>query len=624
MEEQSIILKIKSLYTLRNIESYIKDEYLLYKMIFKSKSVQSKLNITLDNYKALYLKKQYNFNLNQFFYAEKNDLNENLNTFLKRYNITKNILELYIIYYYKDKMNEIKTVNKNRFDNYLQKIDINSPFFDFLITKDFFSELFLIVINITNLKQNGLNKDYTSRFNKLNNMNTKYSLYIIFETYKDLDYFHELNFINKNLKKLELDGGDKQNDCNILFKTLFGFNELFENLLFLNLKSYSYDKIKSQTFQNINNLKSLNELELSDFSFDEKVVLDLPNLKKLKLSKCNNISLSEDLCLSLDSLNINLSEIQDKLLYMPNLEFYSGIYVEEAENIVDFRKCKKLKVLFLLVSVPDFLEKIDIPLEYLSFNNIYSKKEEIEAIKKIISLNKLKEANIILTKLNNDDILNIPGINTSLTSLYIQSNNLSLDNLQNKFPNLTKISIKNFSSSSDSSSLKIKENQKSKINEFYINNEGNNNAEFSCGQIKDLISVTFKFKKELKNINKFFPIFIHKPKVNFESLRNLSFSYDYPIKISIINNMFDNLDKMPKLKYLYLSFISKELKKNIYMKYIGKVLSLDVVDIYLIGKLDESAHFNQYYSMNELRQLFPNIDYSKKINIDISKINKFN
>jgi hypothetical protein len=108
MEEHSIILRIKSLYTLRNIESYIKDEYLLYKMIFKSKSVQSKLNITLDNYKALYLKKQYNFNLNQFFYAEKNDLNENLNTFLKRYNITKSILELYIIYYYKDKMNKKK------------------------------------------------------------------------------------------------------------------------------------------------------------------------------------------------------------------------------------------------------------------------------------------------------------------------------------------------------------------------------------------------------------------------------------------------------------------------------------------------------------------------------------
>ena len=645
-DNDGIFLRIKSKYILSNIISFI-NKFLLYKLIAHSKSIQSKLNITLDNYKLLSFIKNSNFSLNKLFYSESEyncDYNQTLNHSLERYNITKSLLEEYITLYYEEKKNEIKIGKNYEYYIFPDKIDINSPFFDFLITKEYFSEFFLIVINIDLLKKKDLKNKYISAINKLNGKN--YSLFFTYETYEDLDYFKELQFNLKNIKKLKLEknidiigkydkkNSSKENYYDILFKELFTFNELFDNLLYLyiNLKNYSHKiTINSSFFKDFNNFKSLTELTLLYFSFDSKFVLDLANLKKLSLFNCYNITFSKDLCLNLKSLSVDNCEFADELFNMPNLEYYSRDKNLKSQNIIDLTKSKKLKVLYARIC--DFFEIVDAPLECLRFLSRYdtNNHSEIRIIRKILSIKTLKNIEIFLTDIKNEDILKIKDENASVTSLHVfsyinydlnQTTHLLLEDLQNKFPNLKKFSLVYSSLFMGSFTLKIKENKDSKINEIVFKNDYNNNIIFHCGPFKDLISVKFSFKNELKNIKESFPVFSLNPKVNFESLRIFSFSYGYPIKISIINNIIGNLYKMPKLKNLSLEFTSSELKRKIYLKYIGKILSLNLVTIHFYAKLnDESYSFLEYYSINELKQFFPDIDYSKIQQINFRKIN---
>ena len=235
------------------------------------------------------------------------------------HNITKRQLEEYIAFCCQEKKNEIIRGKNCEFSIFPYKININSQFFDFLLTKEFFYEFFLVFISLDLIKKKDLKNDFIYAIGKLNDIN--YSLYFTYETYEDLEYLKELNFNLKNLKKLELEKNtdiidedpkkknyiydDNNND--ILLKTLFTYHELFENLLCLkiNLKNYSHRiKLNALAFKNINRFKLLTELTLVYFIFDSKFILDLPNLKKLYLLECNNITFSKDLCLSLKSLHM--------------------------------------------------------------------------------------------------------------------------------------------------------------------------------------------------------------------------------------------------------------------------------------------------------------------------------
>ena len=69
---------------------------------------------------------------------------------------------------------------------------------------------------------------------------------------------------------------------------------------------------------------------------------------------------------------------------------------------------------------------------------------ENKVIEKIISMKSLKEINLLLKKFNYNDISNIEGTNYSISMIKIISNNFpkyNLNNLEQKFPNITDIQL---------------------------------------------------------------------------------------------------------------------------------------------------------------------------------------
>ena len=142
-DKDGVLLRIKSQYILNNVTSFV-NKFVLYNLIAYSKLMQSKLNITLDDYKPLSFIKKSNLDLNIFFYFENYcyDYKRKLNFFLGEHNITKRQLEEYIAFCCQEKKNEIIRGKNCEFSIFPYKININSQFFDFLLTKEFCYEFF--------------------------------------------------------------------------------------------------------------------------------------------------------------------------------------------------------------------------------------------------------------------------------------------------------------------------------------------------------------------------------------------------------------------------------------------------------------------------------------------------
>jgi hypothetical protein len=92
----------------------------------------------------------------------------------------------------------------------------------------------------------------------------------------------------------------------------------------------------------------------------------------------------------------------------------------------------------------------------------------------------------------------------------------------------------------------------------------------------------------------------------------------------ILNNLFSNIDKMPNLREFALSFIFYEtLDKNKYLSFIKKILSFQFINIIIINlflqKNIQCKTGNYYYSLGELKEMFPNINFSKIKKIQISR-----
>ena len=192
-----MLQKLRSQYILKKIFDYIKDDLFEYKLFKLSKLFQKRLNLSLDDYKLSFLKK-INLNLNSYFHKENNltdktFLKKKLNDDLTSYNIDIKILEIYITNYYKDKY-------ENQNENII--LDINSPFFDFLLKKEFSEKICTIPICVYHIKKCNLKTEYISKFDELNKSNVKYSsISFKFIRNNDIDYLKEMNINYKQIKK---------------------------------------------------------------------------------------------------------------------------------------------------------------------------------------------------------------------------------------------------------------------------------------------------------------------------------------------------------------------------------------------------------------------------------------
>ena len=621
MEVESILAKIQSQHILKNVISYLKEENYIYKLVIYSKSLQEKLNVERDTYQLLFIK-QLNLHLKR--YLVKNEYGDNcekkLNDDLKKFGLNKNVFKKYVINYYNDILEKNKKEKKLKFE----KIDIYSPFFNILLTKDFnFSEIFTIIIDIKS------KNDYSSYSKASNELEgRKFSILFYYKNRynvekKFFDYFKN-HFKNLILFGLVIDKYSKY-DVNLieqnrlLFKEIFSYNDLLDNLLNLSLIGPYLERIKiEQTiFENINNFKSLITLTIIHFSLDRKIIIKISTLKNIYLEDCKKITLSDEACLNIKTLEIYDCEFppSDSLLVMPELEECKIEISNKEEKIVNLFKSKKLKDLRINPNV--FLELENLHLESVEIIfPLLSKENEIKLIKKILSMNTLKKAELYFKYVSNEDISNIEGINYSLTSLSIYAKGFIFYELQKKFPNLTKINIvgeKYVENASKLPIIEIKETLDSKINNLSLNS---NDCKFYCGLFENLISFSLRLGKDslVGNIKECFPIFNPSSKTIFKSLTILEISVGFEVKNEIIQNMMNNLDNIPKLEHFKCNINVDNISQKLYLNFIGKILSKNLNFVWINIRIYKNKTMeNHLLSENELRQMFPKLKFPKKL-----------
>ena len=392
--------------------------------------------------------------------------------------------------------------------------------------------------------------------------------------------------------------------------------------------------MESSFIENFNNFKSLKQLELSGFKIRTKFILKIPSLKILILKYFNNIIFSDETCLNLKVLIINNCSINDEIssLKLPELE---ECKLNKAySSIIDFSSLTKIKnimiglndfINFFLIDYP-FLEKISIDSSYstLILNN------EKKMFEKFFSIKTLKYIDFPLSDIKNETIPNILGENDSIEKINInwinEKNECILYNLQDKFLNLNNIEINIPFDSEIKSNINITENSSCKINQFSLNGGLNKIIQFYIQSYSNLIKADFDINGEILNLKDVFPIFGDNSKVIFESLIYFRFKNDSKKEISCeyLKNIYNNINNMPYLKEFILNINIGQINEDFYKKFIKKILllKLDNIDI-IINKKEEFDIYNDYYSLDEINEISPNINSLNFNNINIKKFKNY-
>ena len=644
MNVNNNIEKIYSIYIFETIFSYLKNSNYKFILFKYSKLFQKKLKF---NYIERYL--------DSIHFIDKLFSSNNL----YQTELTDNII-------YEIGINKIEKYLLNYFKKYkIQKfpIGIDSVFFDIIMKNGFLKDIFYIKIPINEyIDDKNYNQQYYNNYNnifeKMNKSNIKYTSLLFYYKMKinskilneikiDFNHIKELSIqqdlYNSNYYDNEVIEEEKNN---IFYLNLFSLKNIQNNIIYLDLCNKVYFMIEKNSFQNLNNFKSLLILKLSHFIFKSTFILEIKTLQIINLTECQNIELTENGCLNLKELNlINCIISKPKsLLNCLLLEKLNLNTEEKYDNIINFKSLMNLK------------EITSLPIDFISLNNTllekatiynrnmnYSYKETKKMIEKLCSIKSLKIVEFPINKINNYNLSKIKDKNTSMENMIIhftkddEEDQISnLYNLQNLFPNLTNLNLfidgnsyYNKYIKNPNHVLEIKEKEKCKINKLYINIFSNSfNIKLYCQPFEKLKEVKFHLHNQIINLENIFPIFqdyiknkkkniIFKSLISFELIiENLGQENNEEINI-IIENIFKNIDIMPNLQNFKIEVIAY-IKEDYYKKYIRKILSLNlnIIDIYIRKKINTKYKF---YSIQELKEIYPKANYDNYIEIIISK-----
>ena len=643
--EKLLIGNLKSVYILKTILDHIKDKKVILKLFVHSKKFQNKLGIRLFDFQKIFFKKFsfenylcFNTSFENDIAFDKDEIKNSLRNDLLQYKFDSNNIinnKEYLIYYFKkyyEKINEEKSgIDKE----YKILIDIYSPFFETLSKTEIFSDIFNVKILPSNIiKNNNLKNDYINSFNEINSNYSSLSLY--YGEKEDLNILKEFNININNIKNIII----YILNLNDNFLISFDDKYIFKNLQKLRIDSkYSNTrKINANSFENINNLNSLEDLELNDLIFKGKFIIKLYNLKKLYISNCKKIGFSKDIPYNIEILELNncLLIEQNSSLKFPKLKKYNinNTFTKYSRQLTFFDIFDiKNNVSKYLITDAEKSCDIDknLPIEYLLikyasyYREIYQK-----MIEKIIAIKTLKYIDINLFNILNDDILKIKGENISIKEasiLWLDTRDCILFGLQDKLPNLTKINI-NISDMSQGwnqnsiTSVEIIENPKCKVNQFSIDSFLCMNIKFYIQSFENLISVNFNVSTRFDISKNNFPLFNDNCKIIFKSLKSFQLIAEgcYRIIFDVLENLYNNLDKMPDLKSFVLKCNDKHITKEFSIKFIKKILSLKLnnIDIYLTNQyFFEKGH--EKYSLNELKEIYSKFDINSFNHVCIRK-----
>ena len=643
----SILHKIKSQYIIRIVFSYIdyENKNFSLKLFNHSKIFQKKLGMGLCNYQEKFFKEKgvllpkylsFKNNTKQYYNLKKYDkeiLKKNLKNVLSKNKFDEKDLLQYLINYY-DNLFQNKDILKE--DENI--IDIYSPFFEVLSKEKFFKDLFIIPINIKNIKQYKLKDDYISAFKQLNSVYPKLNL-----TYSDINDINYLNDLEINFNLIESLIIEPEDDNyiynnNSIFNAIFSLPNLKDNLIYLEVKGtikeyskYNFNdgSIPDDNDQDkINDFKSLKVLKLTNFEFNNVLTLRISNLEELYLNNCKTIAFTDDACPNLKKLslisNTIQSDIKIKCPVLNELQFY-GDYC----NILDYNSLTKLKNLF--IEYCDIDKYTVSPLEYVSFERSNFKIEK-ENLRKLISVKTLSKIKIKLSEINDNEIAKIEDKNYSVEELniicYNQKTDCEIYNLQSKFPNLSDLIIdgKNIYGQTGFSELEIVENQNLNVNKISLTGQ-NKIFKFYIQSFEKLKYLSLNFTNEIKNIEEVIPFFNDKCSILFNSLTHFEFKYNtrsLEIKTKnteLLKNLYNNIDKIPNIRNFILSCSSKGIDEDFYVKLIKKLLLYKLNRIEINVQNDENFNYNIFYSRDELKQMCPYLYFGIQ-NISIYKLKK--
>ena len=652
--EELLIKKLESKYIFQIILDYIKDKNILLKLFSHSKLFQNKLGVSLIDYQKIFLKKFFFENYLCFNTLVDNHINfdkDKLKNYLKndllQYKLDYNKIinnQQYLIYYFKKYYEKIKEEGElYSCKNPEIIIDIYSPFFETLSKTEFFSDIFSIkILSAYLIKKYSLTKDYKNAFNKINKLNSKYSsILLYYEDKEDINLFNELEINFDDVKKLLIFIIDFNENINK--SILFSFNDKDINLknlikLRIDSKTNKSIEIESDTLENINNLNLLEELQLNNLIFNNNFTVKLYNLKKLYISYCKNIAFGEDKPYNIEILELNYCDIikpKEKLKFPKLKKYYVSYIINSYYRISFFDIITSPKLLDISIDkFNDYNNEIS-SIEYLNVGSAsYNRKIHQKMIEKIISMKNLKYIAIPLYNIDNDDILKIQGENISIKEaniFWLYEQDCILYNLQNKFPNLSNLNIiisdmgQGFNQNSESS-IEILENPKYKINQFSINSFLGMNIKFYIQSYENLVSVNFDIDMRFDLSKNNFPIFSDKCKIIFKSLKSFKLVTNrcYRTYFDIINNIYNNLDNMPNLKNFVLKCNNKDITNEFSVKFIMKILSMKLynIELCLTNQKFFDEKYHEEYSLNELKEICPNININSINHICIKKFNE--
>ena len=600
--EEEILKRISSKYILRLIPEYIKDENFMLKFFSYSKYFQKKLGIELSDYinkhierfEKLGLRAENFLKFQNYFTKDydKNILSTKLNNELNKYGIDVKHFQTYsnnyfTIYENIYKKNNLKYNLIEYNENSEKIININSPLFDPISKTNSFNLFFTIEIPLSTIKEFDLKNDYKSIFQKMNELNINYSsLALFFLDSNNINYLNELNIDFNKIKRLNIYPNYFSKDNQEIYKSLFSIKNLRENLIYLNLGNNSdYHNISF-----INELISLEQLILYDFTNFE---LTLKKLKILTLKNCSGVSLDQKIGKNMKKLIINNCKINlpKILLQFPELE---ECFLKDKNiifsKIIDFKSLKKLKKIFInsyeFSEIDNSSQIEDIELYELDgFIN-----ENV--IKKISSFKKIKNANLELKNIGEiimEEISPCESVTNMKIKFLLNKELKNINNLYKIFPNLLKIIIETSNSNKyywngNNNEIKIEENLNSKIKEIYCKIKSKACINIYCQSFETVKTLYIESESNLRNLDKAFPIFNNKCDINLVSLNYLHFEIQQKIMdVEILENIYNNMDKMPNLKYLYLDFTISDINiaKQFYDKLIKKILELDLRYLYV-------------------------------------------
>ena len=124
------------------------------------------------------------------------------------------------------------------------------------------------------------------------------------------------------------------------------------------------------------------------------------------------------------------------------------------------------------------------------------------------------------------------------------------------------------------------------------------------------------------NLKDGFPLFTKKCNVIFKSLIEFSISNycGYDLTSEVINNIYNNINKMPNLRKFKISSDIEEIKEEFYIKFIKKLLKLNLDSIYLSLRIGDDMRAGEKYTINELKKIYNDLNENNIDEIFISKL----